>query len=56
MSATDGLLDLHEQIEKGSAFAQAGRARAARRGVFPARRRASLYRQDRGPDRSSDAR
>jgi hypothetical protein len=51
MSATDGLLDLHDQIEDGSAFADAGITDRGLRveGVFPAATTRVLYRQDRGP-------
>lgn len=50
LSATDGLLDLREQIEDGSAFAAAGIAERGLRveGVYPAATTAVAYQQDRG--------
>ena len=50
MSATDGLLDMREQIEDGSAFAAAGIAERGLRvdGVFSAATTRVVHRQDRG--------
>ena len=48
MSATDGLLDLHEQIESGRAFAGAASRGLQVDGVFPAATTKVVSRQDRG--------
>ena len=49
MSATDGLLDLREQIEDGSAFAGNAERGLKIDGVFPAATTRVVYQQDRGP-------
>ena len=48
MSATDGLLDLHEQIEDGSALAGTAERGLRVDGVFSAATTGVVYRQDRG--------
>ena len=48
LSATDGLLDLREQIESGSAFAGIAERGLRVDGVFPAATTKVVYRQDRG--------
>ena len=48
LSATDGLLDLREQIESGRAFAGTAERGLRVEGVFPAATTKVVYRQDRG--------
>ena len=49
LSATDGLLDLHEQIEDGSALAGLAERGLRVEGVFPAATTRVVHSQDRGP-------
>jgi hypothetical protein len=49
LSATDGLLDLHDQIEGGSAFAGIADRGLRVEGVFPAATTRVVHLQDRGP-------
>ncbi len=49
LSATDGLLDLHDQIERGSALAGLAERGLKVDGVFPAATTRVVYQQDRGP-------
>lgn len=48
LSATDGLLDLHEQIEDGSALTGLAERGLRVEGVFPAATTRVVFRQDRG--------
>ena len=48
LSATDGLLDIHDQIEDGSALAGLAQRGLQVDGVFPAATTRVVYRQDRG--------